>query len=130
MTRTVSARLVLLDKQILDRDGLPIGRVDDVRLDLPRTGGPPRVDALLVGAQALGERIDGLPGRAMAAVARRLRDPGAPGPATIAPRLVRQLEPTLQLGARLAELPEVAGLERWLGQQVVQRIPGGGRAVE
>jgi hypothetical protein len=52
--RQISARIALLDKQLVDSDRLPIGRVDDLELSLPAGGGPPEVEALLTGAEALG----------------------------------------------------------------------------
>jgi len=38
----VSLRLALLDKQIVDRERLPIGRVDDLELVLPAAVRRPR----------------------------------------------------------------------------------------
>jgi hypothetical protein len=64
-----SLRFTLLDQQLVDADDRPIGRVDDVLLELPGGGGPPEVVALLTGAQALGERLGGLTGRVMASAA-------------------------------------------------------------
>jgi sporulation protein YlmC with PRC-barrel domain len=41
-----------MDKGILDRDGLRCGKVDDLRLELPSGGGPPRVAAIVTGPLA------------------------------------------------------------------------------
>ena len=54
--------LDLLDRQILDCGGQPVGKVDDVELDVDADG-TPYVAALLVGQQALGDRIGGRLGR-------------------------------------------------------------------
>ena len=49
----------LLDRQIVDIDGEPVGKVDDVELTLDPATGRLRVTALLSGQQVLGERIGG-----------------------------------------------------------------------
>jgi hypothetical protein len=80
MNEYVSARIALLDNQLVDAGRRPIGRVDDLELALEN--GTLRVDSILIGAQALGERLGGTIGRGMAALAARFRprtDP--PGPA-------------------------------------------------
>jgi hypothetical protein len=124
----ISARIALLDKQIVDSDQLPIGRVDDAEIELPNDGGPPRVAALLVGAEALGDRLGGATGRVMAATAARLRH-GTDGPPTIDAALIADLEPMIKLRVRFAALEGVAGLERWLSERV-ERAPGAGDAPE
>lgn len=127
--RQFSVRFTLLDHQLLDADGLPVGRVDDVELSVPEGGGPPEVESLLTGAEALGRRLGGLTGGLMAAVAGRLRPAADDGPARLDPELVEELEPNMTLRLPLSELAGVAGLERWLGRRV-ERVPGGGRAIE
>jgi hypothetical protein len=125
----ISARLALLDHQLLDADGLPIGRVDDLELSLPPSGGAPEVEAVLTGAEALGQRLGGLTGALMAAVASRLRPTTGVGPTRLDAELVEELEPAIKLRLALRELPGVAALERWLGQRV-ERVPGSGRAID
>lgn len=49
MTDHLSARLTLLDAQIIDCDRLPIGRVDDLELRFPTDGDPPEVARVLWG---------------------------------------------------------------------------------
>jgi hypothetical protein len=128
--KELSARRSLLDKQIVDKDERLVGRVDDLELELPDDGGPPFVAHILTGAQALGERLGGVTGGAMAATARRLRLPGAQGPVRLDPALVDEVEPALRLRVPLGELPHVMALERWLARNVVEGIPGAGRADE
>jgi hypothetical protein len=126
MSRSVSARIVLLDNQIVDSDRLPIGRVDDLEIEVD--GGEPRVTAMLVGSEALGQRIGGLIGRAMTAVSARLSPPGRTGPPRIGVDSIRRLEPLIELDLCKDEMPEVAGLERWLAAHLVERLPGSGDA--
>ena len=45
----------VLDKPVIDRDGRPMGRADSVTLTLP-AGGPPRLDAVVIGPVALAHR--------------------------------------------------------------------------
>ena len=47
----------LLDRQIVDAAGEPVGKVDDVELTLNPATGRLQVTALLSGQQVLGERI-------------------------------------------------------------------------
>jgi hypothetical protein len=129
LTPDLSARFSLLDAQVVDADDLPIGRVDDVELAVPPDGGPPRVEALLTGAEALGPRVGGTLGRLMTAVAARLRLREEPdGPTKIDPSLVSEVEPLVKLAIPLSDLPDVAGLERWLARHFVARLPGAGDA--
>jgi hypothetical protein len=127
MSREVSARIALLDNQIVDGDEIPIGRVDDLELDVPERGAP-RVVSILTGSQALGERIGGAVGRAIATVSTRLRDSSSARPTQIEANLIEDLEPLVKLRAPLRELPDVAALERWLAIHIVERLPGGGDA--
>lgn len=131
MSDHVSVRMGLLDKQIVDCERLPIGRVDDLELSAPDDGGAPKVEAILTGAQALGERLDGTIGRWMAEAAARLRPRSFPaGPTRVDPALVAELEPFVRLTARFDDLPGAAGLERWLGRHVVAPLPGAEDASE
>jgi hypothetical protein len=129
MSREFGARFTLLDAQILDADDLPIGRVDDVELVVPESGGPPRVAALLTGMEALGPRLGGALGQVMAATAARLRAGRShDGPTTIDPACVTDFEPMVKLSTRIDDLSDVAGLERWLSRNFVSRLPGAGDA--
>lgn len=129
MSEHISLRMSLLDKQIVDSDRLPIGRVDDVELELSELGGRPQVVALLTGAQALGERLGGTAGRCFAGAAARLRggEAGA-GPARIDAGVIVGVEPFVRLGVPLSELRQVASLEHWLARHIVEPVPGAGDA--
>jgi hypothetical protein len=121
----MSLRLSVLDAQLVDQDRLPIGRVDDVDLEVePHSA---HVRTLLTGVQALGERIGGDAGSILAAGAARLRESGSE-PVGIATELVDEVGPLVRLNLRFEELPEVAALERWLAERVVTKLPGAGNA--
>jgi sporulation protein YlmC with PRC-barrel domain len=117
-----SAGLELLDRQIDDRDGYPVGKVDDLELQ-PGDDGRPVVRALLVGPMALGPRIGGRLGTWVAAVARRLRAGQDPEPIRIPMSGVRTLGPRIVLYASFEEVGG-AQLELWLREKVVDGIPG------
>lgn len=126
MSEKVSARIALMDKQIIDRDRLPIGRVDDLEFDVPRDGSRPQVKAVLTGSQVLGDRIGGTLGRWMSAVSKQLRNGSAP--TAIDPALIEDVEPLVRLRVALHDLPDVAALEGWLATHVIEKLPGSGDA--
>jgi sporulation protein YlmC with PRC-barrel domain len=112
----------LLDRQILDRDGEPVGKVDDVELDVDADG-TPYVAALLVGQQALGQRIGGRLGAWIAGTARRLSPDYDRGPIRIPYDLVSELNSAINLSVHRELLPDPA-LESWLRDHLISRIPG------
>jgi hypothetical protein len=129
MNDHVSLRFTLLDAQIVDADNRPVGRIDDLILDVGDDS--PRVAGILIGTQALGEWVGGRIGTLMAAIASRLRAGAAPStPPRVDIALVEELEPLVKLSVPLGDLPDVAGLERWLAHRVVESIPGAGDARE
>ncbi|GAB1692286.1 hypothetical protein [Krasilnikovia sp. M28-CT-15] len=114
----------LLDRQIVDRDGDPVGKVDDVELTCDADG-TVRVSALLLGQQALGERIGGVLGRWIAGMARRLSDSPDRPPPRISIDLVAEFGSAITLKVRRDLLPDPP-LETWLRDHVIGRIPGAG----
>ncbi len=119
--RTLHAALDLLDRQIVDAEGEPIGKVDDLELD-GQPGSDLRVRALLLGPQALGPRLGGRIGALIAGIGRRLA--GSDGPATIPVSSIEHLGVVVELRAQAEEVPETRDLEDWLLEHVIERIPG------
>jgi sporulation protein YlmC with PRC-barrel domain len=115
----------LLDRQIVDTDGEPVGKADDVELT-PDENGVPRVTALLLGQEVLGDRIGGTLGRWISDTARRLSDPGRP-PMRIDYSLVESVDGSINLSVKRELLPD-APLEVWLRDHLINRIPGAGDA--
>ena len=127
MSRSISLRIALLDNQVVDCNRLPIGRVDDLEIEVE--GGRPRVTTIVTGSEALGGRIGGFLGRWMTAVSARLRSRAqGEGPPRIDLVAVKQIEPLIELKVDKDELPQVAGLERWLAANFVGRLPRSGDA--
>jgi sporulation protein YlmC with PRC-barrel domain len=112
----------LLDRQILDRDGQPVGKVDDVELTVDDDG-TAHVAALLVGQQALGRRIGGWLGRCVENTARRLAPEPDPAPERIPIDLVATVDSAVNLSVR-RELLTDPPLETWLREHLIARIPG------
>jgi sporulation protein YlmC with PRC-barrel domain len=112
----------LLDRQIVDRDGQPIGKVDDIELAVGDDGAW-YVVALLVGQQALGRRIGGWLGRWITDTARRLAPTPDASPMRIPYDLVGQVDSAVNLSVRRDLLPDPP-LEKWLREHLVGRIPG------
>lgn len=128
MGRYLDAGLELLDRQVLDCDGRPVGKVDDLELAIDDRGVPTVLVALLVGPQALGMRVGGRVGRTMVGIASRLA--GTERPLTIPVEQVAEIGIVVRLDVSMDHLPETGRLEHWLCDQVVARIPGGRRATE
>ncbi|HEX6871851.1 MAG TPA: hypothetical protein VF163_12195 [Micromonosporaceae bacterium] len=111
----------LLDRQIVGRDGLPIGKCDDLELADP-DGGPPVVTHLLVGQRVLGERVKGALGRVLVGLARRLGGTGR-SPVRIPYHLVDEVGSQIRLTVAAGTLTE-APLEAWLRDHLISRLPG------
>lgn len=115
--RTLDAQLHLLDRQVLDADGLPVTTVDDLEMNGPATGvpirpgtAPPLLDAILTGP-VLATRIFG--GRPPAS--RLIRIPW---------KDVSDVGTVIRLGVR-AESLDADWVERWVRDKIIARIPGG-----
>ncbi len=119
--RAVDARLHLLDRQMLDRDDVPISTVDDIEIAGVELGEAvdhdraPTVAAVLVGAAVLPRVFGG-------SMPRSRWD-------RIEWRLVRRLDTVLRVDAAADEL-DATWLERWIRDRVIARIPGGRHAPE
>jgi sporulation protein YlmC with PRC-barrel domain len=121
---TAYANELFLDREVIDSDGIPIGKVDDLEFDMGRDGDPTLV-AILCGPTAFGPRLGGRLGTWWLAIARRLRprdDPAAVQiPMADVERVTRE---TVQLSVSGAN----AGtwrLRRWADHKIIRRIPGG-----
>jgi sporulation protein YlmC with PRC-barrel domain len=115
--RTLDAQLHLMDRQVLDNDGVPVTTVDDLELsgpdldaDLPPGTPPPVLTALLTGP-VLGTRIFG--GRPPSS--RLIRIPWTD---------VADVGVVLRLGVRGDNL-DASWVERWIRDKIIARIPGG-----
>jgi sporulation protein YlmC with PRC-barrel domain len=120
--RRYDAALNLLDRQIIDPDGRLVGNVDDVELT-ERDDGRLAVTAILVGPGVLGPRLGGRLGRWTVAGWRRLRADGNAKPGRIDAADISRIDSAVHLSVRPDE-PGIDGLERWVDEHVISRIPG------
>lgn len=115
------AALHLLDRQLVDRDGQLVAKVDD--LVLLRAGDDLVLSHILVGPQPLGQRIGGPVGRAMQALWSRLRADAEPHPGQVDVADVVEIGSAIRIGVRRADL-RVEGLEEWVRTRVIEKLPG------
>jgi hypothetical protein len=124
--REYDAALHLLDRQIVDREGSPVSKVDDIEL-VVRADGRLAVAALLAGPGALGPRTGGRLGRWTTAIWRRLRPDEDPQPTRFDTALVSGTDSAVHLSVEPDELPPDR-LDAWVRRHVIDRIPGAGHA--
>lgn len=113
----------LLDKLLVDEDGLPLGRVDGVVL-VCAAGAAPRVAQLESGTATLIRRLGLRFARRVYRLTRRLGFTWR-RPVRIEWREVAEVGRELCLKAESASSPLLAR-ERWLRDHVIRRIPGHG----
>jgi sporulation protein YlmC with PRC-barrel domain len=111
----------LLDKQVVDRNGREMGRVDGIIVE-QREGGPPRLSTILIGASVLGERVHPAIGRWVAAVERALGLDNA-RPVPIAFNDIAEIDRRVKVDVAIGDTAAGA-VERWV-RGWVTRIPGG-----
>lgn len=128
MSDDFGIRMGLLDAQLVDCERLPLGRVDDLELKLEPGSRVLEVESILTGSQALGDRIAGRAGRWISSVSARLRPGSRAGPGAIPASLIAELKPMVKLSVAFEDLPDIAGLERWLAANFVEKLPGTGDA--
>lgn len=122
--RELDLGVELLDRSVVAPDRSPLGKVDDLEL---REGpdGWPEVVALLLGSDALADRLGRRTGALLHWAARRCGGGGAPR--RIPLDVVEDIGATITVGeaaARDASSP----VEQRLRERVVGRIPGAGHA--
>lgn len=112
----------VLDKQMVDRNGRKLGKVDGAVLEL-RDDGPPRLVYLEAGATTLAHRLGRRLGHFANALARRWG-----GAHTEAYRIpwtrVRKVDIDVDVDLD-CETTRIRVLEDWLRSRIVERIPGG-----
>lgn len=111
----------LLDKQLVDRNGEPLGRVDGIVMSY-RADAPPRITHVELGAQTLARRLPGPFRRTVAWLGRRL-SPRASEPYRIEADRIVHLGRVVKIdidGTRSA----ARETERWVRDHIIGRIPG------
>ena len=121
-----SADELLLDRQIFDVDGQPVGKIDDLEFTEPDGGGPPVLTALLCGPLALGPRIGNHLGRWWAAIGRRLRPNDDPYPNRIPITQIATVDRTKVTLTVSRDQLDTDRLRDWTRDHIVGRIAGAG----
>jgi hypothetical protein len=119
-----SADELLLDRQIFDVDGLPVGKVDDLEMTEDPDGGPPVLTAVLTGPLALGPRIGDTIGQWWAAVGRRLRPGDDPRPNRIPISQVDKLDRAELVLTVSRDRLDADRLRDWTRDHIIGPIPG------
>jgi sporulation protein YlmC with PRC-barrel domain len=110
----------VLDKNVVDRNGREMGRVDGILLQL-ESGQPPRLHAILIGPAALASRLHPRLGRLARTIEQRLnidRDQ----PASIDVADVDQFDSRIRLRLAIGDTT-VGAIERRL-REWISKLPG------
>jgi hypothetical protein len=122
--RSGYANEFLLDREIVDTNEMPVGKVDDLEFE-QQPDGTAVLTAILCGPTALGPRLGGRLGTWWVSIARRLRPFDDPTPIRLAIDDVDHIDrETLRLritGSNTGTLR----MQQWVDQKIVKRIPGG-----
>jgi sporulation protein YlmC with PRC-barrel domain len=110
----------VLDKQVLARDRVKIGKVDGIVVELEDNAAP-RVAFIEMGAVALARRLGRWPGATASATAQLLGGNQSKGPHRIPWDHVRNIG--LNIEVDVAARPFFAW-QRWLRDHIIGRIPG------
>ena len=112
----------ILDQQLRDRDGRPMGMVDGLVLE-QREGRPPRVTHLQVGGSTLSHRLSRPLGAVLRWFARRY-GAGRGDPYRIPWSAVRDVGVDLTVDLDARNTPALHW-EEWARRHFVERVPGG-----
>ncbi|MER8508044.1 hypothetical protein [Mesorhizobium sp. M0220] len=114
----------ILDKQVVDREQVKIGKVDGLVAEL-RPGKPPKIIAVELGSITLARRLGERPGRWMARLAARLGGRRHAEPHRIAWNKVRDIGVDIEFDIDVRETA-IFDWQNWLRDHVIGRIPGAG----
>lgn len=112
----------VLDKQVVDRNQVKIGKVDGIVAQF-RQGKPPRVIAVEIGSIALARRLGPLPGRWMVILAAKLGGHRHAKPHRVAWSKVRDIGIDIEVDVDVRKTA-IFVWQDWLRDHVVGRIPG------
>jgi hypothetical protein len=126
--RVLDAGLKLLDRQLVDPQGMLAGKVDDLELT-PSADDPHLlyVTAILAGPGALAGRLGGRLGRLLERLSNRLRGSADDRPARVPFGVVKQVGSAVDLWVAKQHLETDRG-ERWARQAIIAKLPGAGDA--
>jgi hypothetical protein len=117
--RVIDLDLHLLDRQVVDRDGKFVCKVDDLEFERGENGAL-YVAKILVGPRARAQRVGGRIGVWIRSIAERLATEPMP---TIDIASVIEIGRDVKVAASRDEL-DVDPLEDWVRDHIVSRVPG------
>lgn len=126
--QTLDLELRLLDHQVVGPDGDLLCKVDDIEFEQGGDGSW-HVSALLSGPQGLGPRLPGRLGRWVQAVGRRLSVNGNTEPHRIPFECVTEISSSIVVD-RARDRLDIAPLEKWVREHIIDPIPGSRHASE
>ena len=127
--RVLFAALHLLDHQMIDRDGLLAGNVDDLEIDVAEDGRA-HVVALITGPGALWQRFDRQRiGHWMRARVAETFEGAEDDPGRIPMRWISDLGANVRLNVSRVQLATFAG-ERWVRDHIISHVPGSAHDVD
>jgi hypothetical protein len=126
--RVLWAGLHLLDRQLLDREGLLCGCVDDLELARGETG-TLHVTGIVSGPGALVQRLNRSGFGPWVRWLHAVVSPGTRDPARIPFNVVSDVGDHVTLAADEEDVGS-ASVERWVRDHVIAHIPGSGHAPE
>ncbi|WFP62199.1 MULTISPECIES: hypothetical protein [unclassified Mesorhizobium] len=112
----------ILDKQVVDREQVKVGKVDGLVAEL-RQGKPPRVIAVELGSIALARRLGTRLGRWTARLAAKLSGKRQARPHRIAWNKVRDIGVDIEFDIDVRRT-KILAWQHWLRDHAVGRIPG------
>jgi hypothetical protein len=123
--RILDVNLHILDRQIVDRDGQFVAKVDDLEFERGADGAL-YVAKIMIGPRALGSRLGGRLGVWVRAIAERLSTEAIPA---IDFALVTDIDSSVTVSASRDDL-DTAPLEDWVRDHIISRVPGSRHAGE
>jgi hypothetical protein len=117
----------LLDRQLVDANDMPAGKVDDLELTFPsEPGALPTVTTILCGPAALARRFGGRLGSSLETMHSLVYHGDEPAPAEVPFGLVKQVGVSVLLTVGRDDLRTVI-VEDWLRDHFISNIPGSGK---
>lgn len=112
----------VLDKQLVDRGGAKMGRVDGIVAEL-RPGRPPEVIAIETGPITIARRLGERPASWVTRLVAKIGGARYAEPYRISWSRVRRIGIDIEVEVDLADTP-LGKYQRWLSEHIVERIPG------
>jgi hypothetical protein len=111
----------VLDKQVVDRHSVRMGRVDGIVAEL-RPGRPPEVMAIEIGSMAIARRVGERTARWVARLAARIGGARRAEPYRIAWSRIRLMDVDIEVDIDMNDTP-IDDWQRWLREHVIERLP-------